>query len=92
MDIKNRISELEEQVCESAQAIPRWANDVIQEQPVSSVCAVFATGFAVGVGIVALMASGPSQRRMLDPESLAQRISNAVSQAIPKQLADVWSR
>ncbi|WP_437193891.1 hypothetical protein [Planctomicrobium sp. SH527] len=92
MDIKNRIAEFEEQVCESAQAIPRWANDTIQEQPVSSVCAVFATGFAVGVGIVALMATTPRHRKLMDPESLAQRISEAVSQVIPKQLSDAWSR
>ncbi|WP_437225320.1 hypothetical protein SH661x_004013 [Planctomicrobium sp. SH661] len=89
----SRISEYEQQPANGAHTAQQWCSEMVEAQPLASLCAVFAAGFVVGVGAVAAMAT-PSrpQSRLPQMDHLTDRIADAVSRAMPKQLSDLWSR
>lgn len=90
----SRISEIEESTREGIQAARDWTKDMIEEQPMATLCGAFAAGFVLGVGAVAVLcgAAPRSRNRFPQVEGLSQRIADAVSQAIPHQLSEMWSR
>ena len=92
----SRISDLEQSTHEGMQAAQQWTTEMVESQPLATVCTVFAAGFVVGVGAVAaLSAASPrsqSQKRMAQMEGLSQRIADAVCNAIPHQLSDLWQK
>jgi len=94
MNYNSRISECEQATGETLQSAQKWATEVVEAQPLASICTVFAAGFVVGVSAVAALAttaSGPKSR-FSQMEQLTQRISDAVASAIPHQLSEMWNR
>jgi hypothetical protein len=108
MSYSSRISALEQQMAEQAQAVPAWTHDMVETRPLAVMCTVFAAGFVLGAGIVAAVATGETQtplrsgwrrdlerfagRTSQDAELLSDRIVDAVSRALPHQLSDLWQK
>jgi len=90
----SRISEIEQSAQDGMQAARDWTTDMIEEQPMATLCGAFAAGFVLGVGAVAVLCSAAPRSRSRFPQmnGLSQRIADAVSQAIPHQLSEMWQK
>lgn len=90
----SRISEMEQTACEGMSAAQEWTADMVKEQPVATLCTVFAAGMVVGMGAVALLSSSMQRPkgRFAQMEGLSQRIADAVCNAMPHQLSDLWQK
>lgn len=91
----SRISEYEQAAADGMSSAQEWATEMVESQPLTSVLAVFATGFILGAGIAtALTASASRSRRHLPQQldTLSNRIAEAVSGALPKNLLDMWHK
>jgi hypothetical protein len=92
---KARFSQSHEQASECQSAM-EWTSHLVDAQPMSAVCAGFATGFLVGMAAVSMMLSGKSQSRPRtrverfseQAEQFADQVMRAVASRLPKQLTD----
>jgi len=98
MSINSRISEYEAAAEEQLHAAQQWATDMIDDRPVATLCSVFAVGFAIGAGIAAAMvAASPPPRTWRsrlgnNMEGMADRMSEAICNALPKNVSQMWQR
>ncbi|SFI76628.1 hypothetical protein [Planctomicrobium piriforme] len=93
MDQRTRFSDVERKVVEQAQAVPQWATEMVDAQPLASLLTVFAAGFVVGAGVVAAVVTAPPPRtRLQEAELYKDRIVEAIAKSMPKQLSDLWAR
>jgi hypothetical protein len=72
-----------------------WTSGLVEAQPFPAVCAVFATGFLIGVAAVSVAFAGKSrprpktrvQRFSTQAEQIAEQVLDAVASRLPKQLS-----
>jgi len=90
----SRISEYEQSAGEGVQMAQGWANEMVDTQPVATICTVFAAGVVVGLGAVAILAAStsPPRSRLSQMEGFSQRMADAICNAMPHQLADLWQK
>jgi len=67
---------------EAAAATRDYLEHAIDDQPMTVMCISFAAGLAVGAGLVALLCETQGHWST-EPRSLAERVSDAVMQALP---------
>lgn len=74
-----------ESVQQAVAQVPQQMAECVEERPLASVCAAFGVGLIAGVGLVALYCQ--AQHQQTTYESLVQRVTDAVRNAVPSQLA-----
>jgi hypothetical protein len=84
-----RVAQGVEAIQEGIANVPRQMSACVDERPLAAVCAAFGVGVIAGVGLVALYCQTQQQPTMY--ESLAQRVTDAVRNAIPQQLTSLRS-
>lgn len=97
MGFQSRISEYEESLSNGAHAAQEWVEEVVDARPLASLCAVFTAGLMIGASVGCAIAKSGSRQtlsrsRMPQLDDLSHRISEAVSQAIPKNLSGLFGR
>lgn len=97
MGFQSRISEYEESISNGAHAAQEWVEEAVEARPLVSLCAVFTAGLMIGAGVGCAIANGGSKRmqsrsRLPQLDDLSHRISEAVSQAIPRNISGLFSR
>jgi hypothetical protein len=79
-----RTSQRVEAIQQTVAQVPQQMAECVEERPIASVCAAFGVGLIAGVGLVALY--WQTQHQQTTYESLVQRVTDAVRNAIPNQL------
>ena len=86
MDYRSRIQDIEEHI----QAVPEWAQNMVETQPLSAVCTVFAAGFVMGAGLVGVVLSSQQPTTVQAAENYGQRIAKSFMKSLPHQLTELW--
>lgn len=80
-----RIARVGESIKQQVTHVPEQIASVVDERPLATVCVAFGLGLIAGAGLVALYCQSMHQPTTM--ESLTQRLTDAVRNAIPQNLA-----
>jgi hypothetical protein len=81
-----RVGQTAEAIREQVARVPQQVAAVVDERPIATISVAFGLGLVAGVGLVTLYCQS-QQHQATTYETLAQRVTDAVRNALPQSLA-----